>query len=25
VHEELQGGELHHHRWLSGGLEWTLI
>jgi len=25
VHEELQGGELHRHRWLSGGLEWTLI
>jgi hypothetical protein len=19
VHEELQGGELHRHRWLSGG------
>jgi hypothetical protein len=19
VHVELQGGELHHHRWLSGG------
>jgi hypothetical protein len=25
VHEELQGGELHRHRWLSGGPEWTLI
>jgi hypothetical protein len=25
VHEELQGGELQRHRWLSGGLEWTLI
>jgi len=25
VHEELQGGELHRHRWLSGGLEWNLI
>jgi len=25
VHEELQGGELHRHQWLSGGPEWTLI
>ncbi len=25
VHEELQGGELHRHRRLSGGPEWTLI
>jgi hypothetical protein len=25
VHEELQGGELHRQRWLSGGPEWTLI
>jgi hypothetical protein len=25
VHEELQGGELHYHRWLSGDPEWTLI
>ncbi len=25
VHEELQGGELHRHRWLSGGPEWTLF
>ncbi len=25
VHEELHGGELHRHRWLSGGPEWTLI
>jgi hypothetical protein len=25
VHEELQGGELHRHRWLSDGPEWTLI
>jgi hypothetical protein len=25
VHEELQGGELHRHRWLNGGPEWTLI
>ncbi len=25
VHEELQGGELHRHRWLSSGPEWTLI
>jgi hypothetical protein len=25
VHEELHGGELHRHGWLSGGPEWTLI
>jgi hypothetical protein len=25
VHEELQGGELHRHRWLSGGSQGPLM